>query len=90
MNLFGKSRAKSAQTAPSPASAEQASPKKSRGLRMTETFLPVFGPAQVGDSKQPIRPANAEEQQRENDLNSAFVHKTSPDGKVYLVERSAE
>lgn len=63
---------------------------KSRGLRMTEGLLPVFGPAQVGDSTTPIRPLSDEEAARSAELNATMERMTAPDGTVYLVEKHAE
>lgn len=77
MGIFGKKqKAKNAQ--------------KTRGLRMTEGLLPVFGPAQVGDSTTPIRPVSDEEAARSAELNATMERKTAPDGTVYLVEKHAE
>ena len=61
---------------------------KSRGMRMTEGLLPVFGPAQVGDTTAPIRPVSAQEAAREASLESTMERKVAADGSVYLVERT--
>lgn len=59
---------------------------KSKGLRLTEKLLPIFGPAQVGDSTTPIRPPSQDEDAREQALETELVRKVGPDGQTYLVE----
>lgn len=65
---------------------ESATPgAKSKGLRFSERLLPVFGPAQVGDSTTPIRPTTGEEDAREEALEHELVRKVGADGTTYLV-----
>lgn len=58
---------------------------KTRGMRLTEGLLPVFGPAQVGDSTAPVRPANAAERQRDATLRTELTRVVGPDGHSYVV-----
>jgi hypothetical protein len=61
---------------------------RTRGMRITETFiLPIYGPAQIGDSTKPIRPVNDEEAAREADMQERLERKVAADGTAYFVER---
>lgn len=57
---------------------------KSKGMKLTEKFLPIFGPAQVGDSTKPVRPPTEDEDARETALETELVRKTGADGSTYL------
>ncbi|PFG35205.1 hypothetical protein [Sanguibacter antarcticus] len=59
--------------------------RTSRGMRLTEGLLPIFGPAQIGDSTTPVRPANAAEQQRDSTLRTELTRVVGPDGHSYVV-----
>lgn len=61
---------------------------KSKGLRLSEKLLPVFGPAQVGDSTTPIRPPTEDEDAREEALEHELTRVTAPDGSTYVVRAS--
>ena len=63
---------------------------KSRGLKLTEKLLPMFGPAQVGNANTPIRPPTEDEDAREIALENELVRKTGADGSTYLVEAPPE
>lgn len=58
---------------------------KTRGMRMTEGLLPIFGPAQVGDSTTPVRPASDAERQRDAALRTELTRVVGPDGHSYVV-----
>lgn len=58
---------------------------KTRGMRVTEGLLPIFGPAQVGDSTTPVRPANDAERQRDTALRTELTRVVGPDGHSYVV-----
>ena len=60
------------------------------GLRMTETFLPIFGPAQVGKQGSPGRGVSAAEAERDRELKTRFEYVTGPDGRSYVVEHTDE
>lgn len=59
--------------------------RKTRGMRLTEGLLPIFGPAQVGDSTAPVRPASANEQQRDQNLRTELTRVVGADGHSYVV-----
>lgn len=63
--------------------------RKTRGMRLTEGLLPVFGPAQVGDSTAPVRPPNAAERQRDVTLRTELTRVVGPDGRSYVVASPA-
>lgn len=63
-----------------------ASRRRPFGLRLTEHFLPIFGPAQVGRQDVAGRGVSAEEQEREHELRVRFEKVTGPDGRSYVVE----
>lgn len=50
----------------------------------------LLGPAQVGDSREPARPATPDEQAREQELRSTLVRVQDANGRTYLVERPAD
>lgn len=60
---------------------------KSRGMRITEGLLPIYGPATIGDSTAPIRPTTDAENARAQAIEDELERVTGPDGRVYLVER---
>lgn len=76
MGLFGKKK----KTA--------SSDSRTRGMRFTEGLLPIFGPAQVGDSSAPIRPVSEEEAARNAEVESNLERRVAPNGEVYYVARS--
>jgi|GEM_PF-3231973 len=82
--------AQSPESTSSPTQEATQRPRRTRGLRLVEKFLPLFGPAQVGDSKRPIRPPSQAEQERQDSLTATLERKVAPDGTVYLVEREPE
>lgn len=55
------------------------------GLRITEGFLPIFGPAQVGRGE-PDTPVTDGARERERALRTTFTRVTGPDGRSYVVE----
>lgn len=55
------------------------------GLRITEGLLPIFGPAQVGDSTAPLRPASEAERSRDRALRTTLTRVVGADGKSYVV-----
>lgn len=54
------------------------------GMRLTETFLPIFGPASI--RRGPAVPPRPEDQAREAELRRSFERVTGPDGHSYVVE----
>lgn len=58
---------------------------RSGGLRITEGLLPIFGPAQVGDSTAPLRPASEAERSRDRALRTTLTRVVGADGKSYVV-----
>jgi hypothetical protein len=58
---------------------------RSGGLRITEGLLPIFGPAQVGDSTAPLRPATEAERSRDRALRTTLTRVVGADGKSYVV-----
>ncbi len=56
-------------------------------MRLTESLLPVFGPAQVGDLTAPTRPATPQDKARDEELNSQLERRISADGTPYLVAK---
>lgn len=92
--IFGRRHAKdeTAQTtAPEPTPARTVlpgapSPDATAGLRLTEkSLLPIFGPAQVGDSTAPLRPASEAERSRDRALRTTLTRVVGKDGKSYVV-----
>jgi hypothetical protein len=57
------------------------------GMRVTETFLPIFGPASI--RRTPPVPPSAEDLAREAALRDSLQVVTRPDGHPYVVERPA-
>lgn len=55
------------------------------GLRLTEGLLPIFGPAQVGDSTAPVRPASEAERGRDRELRTTLTRMVGADGRSYVV-----
>lgn len=55
------------------------------GMRFTESFLPVFGPASIRRTP-PVPPSPADEA-REARLHSTYERVTGADGHRYVVER---
>ncbi|MHA7135266.1 hypothetical protein [Oerskovia turbata] len=60
------------------------------GLRLTETFLPIFGPAQVGKQGSPGRGVTEAEVERDRELRTRFEYVTGADGRSYVVEHTDE
>jgi hypothetical protein len=58
------------------------------GMRLTETFLPFFGPASI--RRTPPRPPRPEDVAREAALRDSLQVVTRPDGHTYVVERPAD
>lgn len=58
---------------------------RSGGLRIAEGLLPIFGPAQVGDSTAPLRPASEAERSRDRALRTTLTRVVGADGKSYVV-----
>ncbi len=50
----------------------------------------LLGPAQVGDGRAPVRPANDDERARERELRTSLVRVEDANGRSYLVERPDE
>ena len=61
---------------------------RSLGMRITEGFLPIFGPAQVGRQDAEGRGVSAAEQERDRQLQTRFERVTGPDGRSYVVEHT--
>lgn len=59
--------------------------KRSAGLRITEGLLPIFGPAQVGDSTAPVRAVTEAERGRDVALRTELTRVVGPDGNSYVV-----
>lgn len=55
------------------------------GLRLTEGLLPIFGPAQVGDSTAPVRPPSEAERGRDSELRTTLTRMVGADGRSYVV-----
>ncbi|MFE6968793.1 hypothetical protein [Isoptericola sp. NPDC057653] len=55
------------------------------GMKVTEFFLPFFGPASI--RKSPPVPPTEEDIARDTRLRQTLERVTRPDGHVYLVER---
>ncbi|MFD6527904.1 MULTISPECIES: hypothetical protein [unclassified Isoptericola] len=55
------------------------------GMKVTELFLPLFGPASI--RRTPPVPPTAEDVARDTRLRHTLERVTRPDGHVYLVER---
>lgn len=60
--------------------------RKSRGMRITEGLLPIFGPAQVGDSTAPLREPSEVERGRDAALRTELTRVVGPDGSSYVVQ----
>lgn len=58
------------------------------GMRITEAFLPFFGPAQLGRQDADGRGVSDAERGRERELRSRFERVTGPDGRTYVVEHT--
>lgn len=76
MGLFGKKKK------------TQSSDSRTRGMRITEGLLPIFGPAQVGDSTAPVRPVTDAEAARSAEVENNLERRVAPNGEVYYVARS--
>jgi hypothetical protein len=61
---------------------------RSLGMRITEAFLPFFGPAQLGRQDADGRGVSAAERGREQELRARFERVTGPDGRTYVVEHT--
>lgn len=59
--------------------------RKPTGMRITEGLLPVFGPAQVGDSTAPLREATEAERGRDTALRTELTRVVAPNGHSYVV-----
>ncbi|WP_402462605.1 hypothetical protein [Isoptericola aurantiacus] len=55
------------------------------GMRFTETFLPVLGPASI--RRTPPSPPRPEDLAREAHLHHSYRRVTGADGHPYVVER---
>ncbi|CAM5782057.1 hypothetical protein [Cellulomonas persica] len=63
--------------------------RDSEGGRVTDWLARhLLGPAQVGDGREPVRPASADERARERELRTSLVRVQDASGRTYLVERS--
>ncbi len=56
------------------------------GMRITESFLPIFGPAQVSPQDADGRGVSDAERDRDRELRTRFERVTGPDGRTYVVE----
>ncbi|OLT48909.1 hypothetical protein [Cellulosimicrobium sp. CUA-896] len=61
---------------------------RSFGMRITEAFLPFFGPAQLGRQDADGRGVSDAERGRERELRTRFERVTGPDGRTYVVEHT--
>lgn len=59
--------------------------RKSAGMRITEGLLPIFGPAQVGNSAAPLREVTEAERRRDSALRTELTRVVGPDGHSYVV-----
>ncbi|WP_093181396.1 hypothetical protein [Sanguibacter gelidistatuariae] len=59
-------------------------------MRITEGLLPIFGPAQVGDSTAPLRAATEAERGRDIALRTELTRVVGPDGSSYVVATPVE
>lgn len=55
------------------------------GMRVTEAFLPFFGPASI--RRTPPRAIPDEDRARDAELRRRLERVTGPDGRSYVVER---
>jgi hypothetical protein len=58
------------------------------GMRITERFLPIFGPAQLGRHDADGRGVSDAERERDRELRTRFERVTGPDGRTYVVEHT--
>jgi hypothetical protein len=58
------------------------------GMRLTERFLPIFGPAQLGRHDAAGRGVSDAERERDQELRTRFERVTGPDGRTYVVEHT--
>lgn len=62
--------------------------RRTLGMRITEGFLPIFGPAQVGRQDADGRGVSDAERERDQELKTRFERVTGPDGRTYVVEHT--
>lgn len=62
--------------------------RRTLGMRITESFLPIFGPAQVSPQDADGRGVSAAERERDRELHTRFERVTGPDGRTYVVEHT--
>jgi hypothetical protein len=58
------------------------------GMRVTEGFLPFFGPASI--RRTPAREVSEQDKARDAELRRTLDRVTGPDGRSYVVERPRE
>lgn len=58
------------------------------GMRVTESFLPFFGPASI--RRTPPRAIPEADRARDTELRRTLDRVTGPDGRSYVVERPHE
>jgi len=56
---------------------------------LTTFLLTYLGPAQVGNVRSARRPTTQEQRDRDAELVAGFERVTGPDGREFLVERTA-
>lgn len=59
-------------------------------MRITEGLLPIFGPAQVGDTTAPLREVTEAERGRDTALRTELTRVVGPDGHSYVVAAPVE
>ncbi|MGX1574659.1 hypothetical protein [Cellulosimicrobium funkei] len=62
--------------------------KRTLGMRITEGFLPIFGPTQLGRQEADGRGVSDAERERDQELRTRFERVTGPDGRSYVVEHT--
>ncbi|MBD5785355.1 hypothetical protein IF650_04100 [Cellulosimicrobium terreum] len=62
--------------------------RRTLGMRITEGFLPIFGPAQLGRHDADGRGVSDDERERDRELRTRFERVTGPDGRSYVVEHT--
>jgi hypothetical protein len=62
--------------------------RRTLGMRITEGFLPIFGPAQGGRQDADGRGVSDAERERDQELKTRFERVTGPDGRSYVVEHT--
>jgi hypothetical protein len=62
--------------------------RRTWGMRVTESFLPFFGPASI--RRTPPRQIRDEDRARDAELRRTLERVTGRDGRTYVVERTSD